>query len=784
VSAILTDSIKNEWINQQQRVSNLNQLHMRAKLTTLQNASLVARTNGALDGSLPFHPSLIVLPSASRASEQNFFDDDSGNYNTQSDADTEVQPNAEWVDDFLAANIEAEPEQDGNWEADLFDEDIPHAAETSSDLVEEQTVAAVDQIKSSEPILVSEHEMHRSPQLPQNLYVDVPGSRPAQDPIAPDSQEAIDSTTQLLQSRVPGAGAGTGHQQIPNVVGVHIVVPASAGNISGNQTPRSIAPNVPSTTGVHQPPATTNTGGRRGRYIPRIQTRPPRTRGPLQTRPVPVWPEFLHVTPAVRANAAGHEAALRMITHARNVPTLKTVGNTDLITSTTRTGGTPGDWKPVVIANFLNEWIRRNHNGLELWKKEGKNFREQINWYDRRPLMEQADIRIFIAEQVEALLPAADQQRIAQLRQNFQPPGSQLTTQVANGTWQPPIFGPPSAAFLALVAAHDAAQAATQVNSGAQMNQMGSGPGSGPFAGIGGVPSSSQPAAGSGGFGANSLAAGGLQAPHQAQSANPRDSRKRNRDDAGSDDDEDSPNSHGLPAPPPSSTSSFATGMHEQPGHLAGYGAPYSVAPYSVYGAPAHAPYGQQMYYPQQTPYDQSAQQSYDAPQGSFEQQQYLHPQPLYDQPVPHQDASPALDPWMQPSNPAGFDFENLDPALFELPGLSSGPSLPTEDDSREVSEDIDMLAESRRPNPRLSEDEEDADRIEAYWRNEESRARGGLAARPEVFGFGTHGPSMHRRGSSMRGTKRGASDDEDEGGDGGGRYSVQERARGKRHRK
>jgi hypothetical protein len=108
------------------------------------------------------------------------------------------------------------------------------------------------------------------------------------------------------------------------------------------------------------------------------------------------------------------------------------VGRIDyrLITSSTRTGGTPGDWKPVVIANFLNEWIRRNYNGLVLWEKEGKTFREQINWYDRRPLMEQADIRIFITEQVEALLLAADQQRIAQLRQNFQPPGSQLTTKV------------------------------------------------------------------------------------------------------------------------------------------------------------------------------------------------------------------------------------------------------------------------------------------------------------------------------------------------------------------
>ena len=73
----------------------------------------------------------------------------------------------------------------------------------------------------------------------------------------------------------------------------------------------------------------------------------------------------------------------------------------------------------------------------------------------------------------------------------------------------------------------------------------------------------------------------------------------------------------------------------------------------------------------------------------------------------------------------------------------------------------IDMRAESRRPNPRFIEDEEDADRIEAYWRNEESRARGGLAARPEVFGFGVHGPGTHQRDSSTRGTKRGASDDE-----------------------
>jgi hypothetical protein len=745
----------------------------------LQNASLVARTNGALDGSLPFDPSLIVLRSASRASEQNFFDDDSGKYNTQSDADTEVQTSAEWLDDFLAATIEAEPKEDGNWEADLFDEEIPHAAETSSELVEEQTVAVVDNIRSSEPILVSENEIHRSPQLPQNSALDIPESGPTQDPLALESQSATLSPPHLVQSQVPGTNAGAGPQQVPNVAGGQVVLAVSAANPPGNQIPRAIAPNVPSTTGVQQPPATTNTGARRGRYIPRIQTRPPRTRGPLQQRSVPVWPEFLLVTPAVRANSAGHEAALRMIIHARNVPTLKTVGNTDLITSSTRTGGTPGDWKPVVIANFLNEWIRRNYNGLELWKKEGKNFREQINWYDRRPLMEQADIRIFITEQVEALLPAADQQRIAQLRQNYQPPGSQLTTQVANGTWQPPIFGPPSSAFLALVAAHDAAQAAPQVNSGAQMNQMGSGLGSGPFVGIGGGPGSSQSATGSGGFGANSLAAGGIQAPHPAQSANPQNSRNRNRNDAESDDVEDSPNSHELPAPPPTSRSSFGARMHEQSGHLDSYGAPYP-----IYGAPAHAPYDQQLYYPQQTLYDQSAHQTYDAPHVQYGQQQVPLQQPPYGQPTPQQYGSPEPNPWMQDSNPAGFDFENLDPALFELPGLSSGPSLPTEDDSREVSEDIDMLAESRRPNPRLSEDEEDADRIEAYWRNEESRARGGLAARPEVFGFGTHGPSMHRRGSSMRGTKRGASDDEDEGGDGGGRYSVQERARGKRHRK
>ncbi|PMD25564.1 hypothetical protein NA56DRAFT_438952 [Hyaloscypha hepaticicola] len=36
-------------------------------------------------------------------------------------------------------------------------------------------------------------------------------------------------------------------------------------------------------------------------------------------------------------------------------PSLKTLGDTDLITSSARSGDTPGDWKPVVIANFLNE---------------------------------------------------------------------------------------------------------------------------------------------------------------------------------------------------------------------------------------------------------------------------------------------------------------------------------------------------------------------------------------------------------------------------------------------
>jgi len=314
------------------------------------------------------------------------------------------------------------------------------------------------------------------------------------------------------------------------------------------------------------------------------------------------------------------------------------------------------------------------------------------------------------------------------------------------------------------------------------MNQMGSGLGSGAFVGIGGGPSSSQPAAGSGGFGANSLAVGGIQAPHRAQSANPQNSRNRNRNDAGSDDVEDSPNSHDLPAPPPTSRSSFGAGMHEQPGHLAGNGESYSVAPYSVYGAPAHVSYGQQLYSPQQIPYDQSAHQSYDAPQGRYEQQQLILQQTPYDQAFPQQYRSPAPDSWMQDSNPAGFDFENLDPALFELPGLSSGPSLPTEDDSREVSEDVEMRAESHRPNPRFIEDEEDADRVEAYWRNEESRARGGLAARPEVFGFGIHGPGRHPRDPSMGGNKRGASDDGDEEG-GHGDYSVQKKSRGKRHR-
>jgi hypothetical protein len=715
-------------------------------------------------------------------SEQNFFDLDFGQYYTQSDIDIEAQNNAENVDGFPAANVEAEPEREGNFQADSFDEYIPNAAETSSEVFEEHTVPADDNIEPAELILVPENQTQRSPQLSQNSDTEVPGSGSAQNHIALDSHGATDSTQQLVQSQVPGAGAGAGPQQIPNMVGVQIVVPASAANRPGNQIPRSIAPNVPSTTGVQQPPATTTTGPRRGRYIPRIQTRPPRTRGPLQQRPIPVWPEFLHVTPAVRANAAGHEAALRMITHARNVPTLKTVGNTDLITSSTRTGGTPGDWKPVVIANFLNEWIRRNHNGLELWKKEGKNFREQINWYDRRPLMEQADIRIFITEQVEALLPAADQQRIAQLRQNYQPPGSQLTTQVANGTWQPPIFGPPSAAFLALVAAHDAAQAAPQVTAGAQMNQMGSGLGKGAIVGIGGGPSSSQPAAGSGGFGANSLASGGFQAPHPAQSANPQNSRNRNRDDAGSDDVEDSPNSHDLPAPPPTSRSSFTAGMHDQPGHLAGYVAPYADAPYPIYGAPAQVPYGHQLYSPEQTPYDHLVQQPYDTAGGLHGEQQYPLQQSPYDQAASQQYGSSAPDPWMQPNNATGFDFENLDPALFELPGLSSGPSLPTEDNSREVSEDVDMRAESRRPNPRFMEDEEDAARIEAYWRNEESRARGGLAARPEVFGFGIHGPGRHPRDPSMGGNKRGASDDGDEEG-GHSDYSVQKKSRGKRHR-
>ena len=98
-------------------------------------------------------------------SEQNFFDLDFGQYNTQSDTDTEAQTNAEKVDGFPAANVEPEPEQEGNFEADSFDEDIPDAAETSSELVEEQTVAVVDHMESSEPILVPENEIHRSPQL-------------------------------------------------------------------------------------------------------------------------------------------------------------------------------------------------------------------------------------------------------------------------------------------------------------------------------------------------------------------------------------------------------------------------------------------------------------------------------------------------------------------------------------------------------------------------------------------------------------------------------------------
>lgn len=466
-------------------------------------------------------------------SEQNFFDLDFRPHDPQFDADVEAPANAERVDDFPAANFEPDPEQEGNFEADSFAEEAPDTAETSSEVDEEQAVALVDHIVPSESCLVPENEINRSSHLTPNSDVGVPGFESAQDPIGSDSEAATGSVSDLVQSQVPGTGAGPQH--IPIAAGVQIVVPASAANISGNQIPRSIAPNAPSTTGVQQPPATTNTGARRrGGYVPKIQTRPPRTRGPLQQRPIPVWPEFIHVTPAVRANAAGHEAALWMITHARNVPGLKTLGNTDLITSSTRSGDTPGDWKPVVIANFLNEWISHRH-GLVLWKKEGKTFREQINWYDRRPLMEQADIRIFITEQVEALLPAADQQRIAQLRQNYQSPASQLATQVANGTWQPPIFGPPSAAFLAEVAAHDAAATAAQVNSGTQMNQMGSGLGGGPVVGTGGGLSSSQPPAGSGGSGASSSAAGGIQAP-QPPGNNQEDSRKRGREDEDSED--------------------------------------------------------------------------------------------------------------------------------------------------------------------------------------------------------------------------------------------------------
>jgi hypothetical protein len=136
----------------------------------------------------------------------------------------------------------------------------------------------------------------------------------------------------------------------------------------------------------------------------------------------------------------------------------------------------------------------------------------------------------------------------------------------------------------------------------------------------------------------------------------------------------------------------------------------------------------------------------------------------------------------MQTSNPAAFDLQTLDPALFEQPDHSIDSSLPTEEDSREVPVEMNMDTESRHWNARSIEDEEEADRVEAYWRNEESRARGGLAARPEVFGFGPNGPSLHQRGSSTRGTKRGASNagDEDDGDDS---YSMQEEARGKRHR-
>ncbi len=436
-------------------------------MTSVQNASAVRPSGGALDGSVPWDPSVIVLPSPSRVSEQNFFELDFRSYNSQFDADPEGHTNAEKVDDFTAANVEPEPEQQGNLEVDSFDKDTLDATDTGSGLVGEQTVAVVDHIDSSEPSLVPENEINRSPHLTRNSVVDGPGSESAEESIGSEYRAATGPARHLVQSQVPGTGAGAGPQHIPNTAGVQIIVPASATNLPGNQFPSSIAPNVPSTTGVQKPPAATNTSVRRRRYTPKIQTRPPRTRGPLQRRPIPLWPEFLNVTPAVRANAAGHEAAFRMITHARDVPGLKTLGDTNLITSSARSGGTPGDWKPVVIANFLNEWISQNYNGLVLWKKEGKTFREQINWYDRRPLMEQADIRIFITEQVEALLPAADRQRIAQLRQNYQGPVSPLANQVGNGTWQPPIFGPPSAAFLAEVAAHDAAQAASQANSGA-----------------------------------------------------------------------------------------------------------------------------------------------------------------------------------------------------------------------------------------------------------------------------------------------------------------------------
>jgi hypothetical protein len=854
----------------------------------LQNASDFGPGNGgygALDDSVPYDPSLIDLPSASRASDLNFFDLDFGQYEPQPDAEAEAQTNTEKVDNFPAANIEPEPEQQGKPEAHSFDENTPDTAEPSFEIVEEQAAVVVADAESSQPNLVPENEMEHSPSLPRNLEVSESAS--AQDLIVLGTRSASDSTPQLVQSQVPGPGAGAGPQQIANLAGVQIVASASAAIPSGNQAPRSNAQNVTSTTGVQQPPATTNTAARKGKYVPKIQTRPPRTRGPLQRRHIPVWPEFIHVTPAVRANAAGHEAAVWMITHARNVPGLKTLGNTDLITSSQRSGDTPGDWKPVVIANFLNEWIRQNYNGLVLWNKEGKTFREQINWYDRRPLMEQADIRIFITQQVEALLPAADQQRIAQLRQNFQGPGSELATQVANGTWQPPIFGPPIAAFLAQVAAHDAAEAA-QVNSGTQMNQMGPSLGGGPVVGTGGGSNSSQPPAGIGRSGANSSAAGGIQAPHPAQSADSPESRKRNRDDAGFDNFENSSSTQDLSAPPqskkprqdeesgvlvsqnmageqmlsssnmlaqltiqggnlrstefgggptenlehhirgstqaesgsrtgpwsPTSRSlddsanmvydnmtegiarqtptpsfesvheglediagrtsrfSFGTGMHEQPGHLAGYGAPYSVAPYPIYGAPAQGPYGQQ------TPYDQSAHQTNDAPETQIEygQQQFPSEQPPYGQPASQNHGPQVPAPWMQPSNPAGFDLQNLDPALFEQPASN----LPTEDEPPEVPGEMNTPAEFRRRNALLV-DEEEAGRIEAYWRNEESRARGGLAARPEVFSFGANGPSRQQRGSSVVGSKRSASADDEEEGD--GHYSGHERARGKRHR-